>query len=187
MKRFIQPVKAAFAGLAPRERILVSAVAGLVAFAILWFGGVDPLFSAADRVEVRVATAEQRLELMKRLRRDYDEVSQRLTSVEERIRKGGRGNLRTHLEQLAKKANVKIESMEPQASPADESYREAKVEVGLKQVGLSETVRYLHEIETAKRVLSVKALRVRSRSAVKGKPGSNLLDVTFTVSSFQPK
>ncbi len=181
MMQLLQPAKAAFAGLAPRERILVSTVAGLVAFTILWFGGVHPLLATADRVEERVAAAEQRLELMKRLRRNYDEVSQRLTVVEERIRKGGRGNLRTDLEQLAKKVNVKIESMEPQASPADESYREAKVEVGLKQVGLSETVRYLHEIESTPQVLSVKALRIRTRP-----DDSQLLDVTFTVSSFEP-
>jgi type II secretory pathway component PulM len=187
MKQIIQQIRAAFAGLAPRERVLVGIVGGLVAFGILWLAGVSPLLAAADRAEERVAAAEQRLEVMKRLRREYDEVSQRLLSVEQRIRKGGRGNLRTNLEQLAKKASVKIESMEPQSSPANENYREAKVEVGLKEVGLNETVRYLHEIEAAQQVLSVKALRLRSRSDTKAKTASNLLDVTFTVSSFQPK
>ena len=166
--------------------VLLHVVNGLLVFALFWFGGVLPLLGAADRAEERVAMAEQRLEVMKRLRREYDEVSQRLTSVEERIRKGGRGNLRTNLERLAKQANVKIESMEPQASPSDDTYREAKVEVTLKQVGLNESVRYLHEIESAEEVLSVKALRMRSRSDAKAQPGSNLLDVTFTVSSFQP-
>ena len=187
MKRLLQQIKAAFDGLAPRERVLVATVAGLVAFAILWFAGVSPLLASANRAEERVAAAEQRLEVMKRLRREYDEVSQRLASVEERIQKGGRGNLRTNLERLAKKANVKVETMEPQSSPANESYREAKVEVGLKQVGLNETVRYLHEIESAQQVLSVKALRLRSRTDTKAAAGPNLLDVTFTVSSFQPK
>lgn len=186
MKQLLQRLQAAFAGLQPRERLLVSTVAGLLVFAIFWFGGVLPLLGAADRAEERVAMAEQRLEVMKRLRREYDDVSQRLASVEERIRKGGRGNLRTNLERLAKQANVKIESMEPQASPSDETYREAKVEVTLKQVGLNESVRYLHEIESAEEVLSVKALRMRSRTDGKAAPGSNLLDVTFTVSSFQP-
>jgi hypothetical protein len=77
--------------------------------------------------------------------------------------------------------------MEPQSSPANESYREAKVEVTLKEVGLSEAVRYLHEIESSQRVLSVKALRMRSRTGTRNDPEANLLDVTFTVSSFQPK
>jgi len=186
LKQILAPVRKAFAGLAPRERLLVSIVGALLAVAIVWLGVVMPLLGAADAVEERVATAEQRLELMKRLRREYDEVGQRLASVEERIRKGGRGNLRTNLERIAKQANVKIESMEPQASPSNETYREAKVEVTLKQVGLNESIRYLHEIESAQQVLSVKALRMRSRSDGKAAPGSNLLDVTFTVSSFQP-
>lgn len=187
MKQLLQRIRAAFAGLATRERMLVSIVGALVAFAIVWFGGVEPLIAAGERAQDRVAAAEQRLLVMKRLRRDYDEVSQRLTSVEERIRQGGRGNLRTHLEQLARTANVKIESMEPQSAPANDLYREAKVEVGLSKVGLNEATRYLHEIESSRQVLSVKALRVRSRSDSKSDPGANLLDVTFTVSSFQPK
>lgn len=186
MKQLLQRLSAAFVALAPRERMLVSVVGGLVAFAILWFGGVEPLLAAAANAEDRVASAEQHLQVMKRMRREYDEVSQRLTSVEERIRQGGRGNLPTTLENLAKRANVRVESMEPQASPANDLYREAKLEVGLKQVGLNETIRYLHEIESAPQVLSVKALRMRTRSDGKGN-APNLLDVTFSVSSFQPR
>jgi type II secretory pathway component PulM len=187
MKQYLRPVQKAYADLAPRERVLVSIVGVLLAFAVVWLGGVSPLLTAGDRAEERVATAEQQLQVMKRLRSEYDEVSQRLQSVEARIRESGRGNLRTDLERLAKQANVKIESMEPQSSPANESYREAKVEVTLKEVGLSETVRYLHEIESSQRVLSVKALRMRSRTGSRSDPEANLLDVTFTVSSFQPK
>ena len=71
--------------------------------------------------------------------------------------------------------------MEPQASPANDRYRETKVEVGLKQVSLPQTVRYLHEIEETRQVLSVKALRIRTRV-----DQPELLDVTFTVSSFEP-
>ena len=187
MRQLLQRLSAAFAGLAPRERLLVSTVGALLGFGILWFGGVEPLLAAGASAGDRVAAAEQRLEATKRMRRNYDDVSQRLASVEERIRKGGRGNLRTTLESLAKKASVKVESMEPQSSPANETYREAKVEVGLRQVGLNETIRYLHEIESAPQVLSVKALRMRTRSDGKAMSGSNLLDVTFSVSSFQPK
>ena len=42
-------------------------------------------------------------------------------------------------------------------------------------------LRYLHEIESTPEALSVKALRMRSRA---DKP--EFLDVTFTVSSFEP-
>ena len=121
------------------------------------------------------------IRLMKRLRREFDDVNHRLTAVEERIGKGSKGNLRTTLETLARQAAVTIESMEPQASPANDRYRETKVEVGLKQVSLPQTVLYLHEIESTEQVLSVKALRIRTRV-----DQPDLLDVTFTVSSFEP-
>jgi hypothetical protein len=71
--------------------------------------------------------------------------------------------------------------MEPQASPASEAYRETKVEVGLRNVTLAQTVNYLHQIESSSQVLSVKALRIRTRPDV-----PEFLDVTFTVSSFEP-
>jgi len=100
--------------------------------------------------------------------------------VEQRIASGPRGNLRSTLESLATAAGVRVDSMEPQASPAHETYRETKVEVGLKGVALSEMVNYLQRIESAPQVLSIKTLRVRSRS-----DESKTLDVTFTVSSFE--
>jgi hypothetical protein len=66
-------------------------------------------------------------------------------------------------------------------APANEQYNETKMEVTLKQVDLPRTVRYLHEIESTPDLLSVKSLRVRIRP-----DKSELLDVTFTVSSFEP-
>ena len=180
MKQLLQRLRAAFGNLAARERLLVSIVGVILAATVLWLGVVQPVLAAGARVEQRVTLAEQ-LELMKRLRREFDDVHHRLTVVEERIGKGSKGNLRTTLETLARQAAVTIESMEPQASPANDRYRETKVEVGLKQVTLPQTVRYLHEIESTEQVLSVKALRIRTRV-----DQPDLLDVTFTVSSFEP-
>ena len=76
---------------------------------------------------------------------------------------------------------MKVESMEPQASPDHSKYRETKVEVGLRNVTLAQTVHYLHQIDIAPQALSVKSLRIRTRAEQ-----PDLLDVTFTVSSFEP-
>jgi type II secretory pathway component PulM len=180
MKQRLRSLMTAFTALAPRERMLVSAVGVLLALIVVWFAGVQPFLALGERAAGRVVQAEQQLEVMKRLRREFDEVNQRLVAVEGRIRSGDQGNLRTTLEDLARRAEVKIDSMEPQASPASERYRETKVEVVLKQVSLPHTVRYLHEIESMEQLLSVKALRIRTRPE-----DSALLDVTFTVSSFE--
>jgi type II secretory pathway component PulM len=180
MKALWARLQALFANLAPRERLLVSLV-GVLAVALLGVLVVLQLLAAGDRLDARVAAAEQQLEAMARLRREFDEVSGRLGAIEQRVREGPRGNLRTTLESLAQKADVKIESMEPQASPTHDRYRETKVEVGLREVTLAQAVSYLHEIEQTPQPLSVKALRIRTRP---DKP--ELLDVTFTVSSFEP-
>jgi type II secretory pathway component PulM len=180
MMQFLQQLRSTFENLAPRERGLVGAVGGMLVITLVWFGMLQPLLASGARVSQRVVAAEQQLLAMTRLRREFDEVNHRLTAVEQQIQRGPQGNLRTTLETLASQAAVKIESMEPQASPSNDRYRETKVEVGLKQVTLPQTVRYLHEIESTDQLLSVKALRIRTRP---NKP--ELLDVTFTVSSFE--
>jgi general secretion pathway protein M len=174
-------LRALYEGLSPRERLLVGGV-GLAAAAVIGaFGIVLPALGQGDAVRQRAATAEQSLGAMARLRRDYDDVRQRLADVEGRIAAGPRGNLRTTLEDLARQAGVRVESMEPQASPAHARYRETKVQVGLESVTLEQAVKYLHEIESHRQVLSVKSLRLRTRA-----DQPSLLDVSFTVSAFEP-
>ncbi len=179
MRELLARLRAAWANLGDRERLLVSGAGASVLIALVWLLVVMPALRYRDSVSVRVAAADQELQVMARLRGEYDEVSRRLAAVEAQIRSGSRGNLRTSLEELAQQAGVKIESMEPQSSPTNESYRETKVEVALKGVTLPQTVNYLHRIEGA--VLSVKSLRIRTRADT-----PELLDVTFTVSSFEP-
>ena len=171
----------AFNGLEARERRLVAAALGLLAVALLYLVVVSPLLGAADAGGERRLGAEQQLAAMQRLRREYDDLQVRLADVEQRIARGSRGNLRTTLETLARQASVKVESMEPQASPSHPQYRETKVEVGLRSVTLAQTVKYLHQIDISPEALSVKSLRMRTRP-----DQPELLDVTFTVSSFEP-
>lgn len=180
MKELLTRLRAAWANLADRERLLVSLAGGALVIVLVWLLGVMPALAHRERISARVAAAQQELEVMARLRAEYDEVSRRLATVEQQIRSGNRGNLRTVLENLAQQTGVKIESMEPQTSPENETYRETKVEVSLKSVTLPQTVNYLHRIEGE--VLSVKSLRIRTRT-----DQPELLDVTFTVSSFEPR
>jgi type II secretory pathway component PulM len=174
-------LRSAYEGLSSREQMLVLAAGALLGLALLYLVVVSPIRRFAASASQRVTTAEQELELVRRLRREYDEVHGRLATVEERIRNGPRGEIFTTLEKLAADSAVKVDSMEPRTSPASDSYRETKVQVALKGVTLAQLVNYLHRIDSAEQVLSIKSLRIRSR---KDKP--ELLDVTFTVSSFEP-
>jgi type II secretory pathway component PulM len=174
-------IAVALAGLAPRERLLLSVVAGLFVVVVVWLGGVMPFLGAVRGAASRVENAERDLTSALRVRAELDAVQGRLGAVEARIREGPRGNLFTTLEELAAQSAVKVESMEPQAGAVQEPYRETKVQVVLKQVTLAQVVNFLHKIESAPQLLSVKSLRVRARSEKK----EDLLDVTFTVSSFE--
>ena len=181
MSGFWERLRTAFENLSARERILVAAAGVSLTIAVLIVGVVTPLLGLGEGVEQNLRAAEQQLLVVERMRREFDDVDQRLKNVEQRILSGPRGNLRTTLETLARQASVKVESMEPQASPAHDRYRETKVEVGLGGVTLAQAVSYLHQIESARQMLSVKSLRIRTRPE---KP--DLLDVSFTVSSFEP-
>ena len=181
MNELLDRVRSALGSLAPRERLLLGGAAATLLVTLLWIGVVMPALSSLDRARARVTTAERDLEIARRVQTDLREMQGRLGAVEQRIKSGPKGNVFTTLEELAKKSAVKVESMEPQAAPAQERYKETKVQVALKQVTLAQAVSFLHGVESAPQLLSVKSLRVRTRAEQK----EDLLDVTFTVSSFE--
>ena len=181
MKKVWSRVRAAFDDLSERERMLVLIAGALVLAFTFYFGVIQSSLGFRSDAQHRLTQAEQQLMVMSRLRKEFDDVNERLTSVEQRIQNSTRGNLRTTLESLALASQVTVESMEPQSTPSDDRYRETKVEVALKRVTLQQTVSYLHQIESSEEVLSVKSLRMRTR-----KDQPDFLDVTFTVSTFEP-
>lgn len=177
-------------GLAPRERILVGIAGGALALTILLFGLILPIMSATDNATQGADDAERELVAMHRMKREWDGLHQRLSSVENRIKTSRNGgNLLTLLESLAARAGVKPTSMEKRQSGESEEYEETKVEVSLKNVTLQQAVSYLSSIESADQPLSVKSLRIKRRPARpragEEKP-EDLIDVTFSVSGFKP-
>jgi general secretion pathway protein M len=174
-------LRAAFEGLAPRERALVGSATALLLVSAVVLGVVRPVLGAASNAAERLTQAERELEAVAGLRERFDEVNARLAAVESRIRGGPQGEIFTALEDLARQSAVKIDSMEPRTTPASEEYRETKVQVALRGVTLAQAVNYLHRIESAPQLLSIKTLRMRTRA-----DQPDLLDVTFTVSSFEP-
>ena len=168
--------------LSPRERVLLSIMGGTTAVFLLALVVVNPLLAALDRGSQRVFAAEQELQAMIRLERDYNEIHRQLQSTEEKITGNKeRRDVLTQLESLASRAEVKVDSMKERQAANHDEYRETRVEVALKKVTLAQTTEYLHSIETSERLFAVKSMRIRTRS-----DGSDLLDVTFTVPSFEP-
>lgn len=174
-------IRAAFDDMTARERLALWAMGVAAGCVLVWLLVVLPVNAARARAAERVERAEQQIGMMVHLRAQYEEIAGRLSRVETRIQSGPRGNIFTTLETLARNSAVKIESLEPQAAPAGDHYTEEKVQVVLKNVTLSQLTRYLDQIESSPQLLSIKALRIRTRV---DKP--EFLDVNFTVSAFEP-
>ncbi len=180
MNALLSRITDAWHDLSAREQILLAAAGALTVVAVLVVGIIQPIVGYAGQVGTRVEAAEQQLVAMNRLRRQYDVVNASLSKVEERISANiEKRNLLTLLETLADASSVKVNSMEERKAQDDAKYKETRVEVRLKGVTLRDTVSYLHAIESSDQLLTVKSLRVKNRS-----DSSDLLDVTFNVSTF---
>lgn len=183
MSGLLDRLRNALASLAPRERLLLGGAGSVLLLTVLWLAVALPAISSVRDAEERVANAERDLATARRLQGTLAEIQGRLGTVEKRIREGPKGNIFTTLEDLARQSAVKVESMEPQAAPAQDHYKETKVQVVLKQVTLAQAVAFLHGVESSPQLLSVKSLRIRTRAEQK----EDMLDVTFTVSSFEAR
>ncbi len=190
MNEILGRIRVLWDGLAPRERLLVGLAGGALAFVVLFFGIVMPIRSAMEHASSEAEDAEREVALMHRMKREWDGLSARLESVESRIQRSRGGpNLLTLLESLATRAGVKPTSMEKRQSGESAKYEETKVEVSLKNVTLEQAVTYLASIEDADQPLSVKSLRIKRRPARVRRDDEkavDLIDVTFSVSSFKP-
>ncbi|MCG8589930.1 MAG: type II secretion system protein M [Proteobacteria bacterium] len=174
-------IRAFWDNLSQSERRLLSALGVTFAAAILYLIVIVPIENAMSNAHNRVEVAEDQLQSMLRLRRQFEQVNGRLAVIERRIQTNReRRDIFTLLESLASRAQVKVDSMEQRTAPEGDRYRETRVEVALRGVTLQQAVNYLKSIELENRVLSVKSLRMRTRA---DKP--ELLDVTFSVSSFE--
>ena len=182
MKEIWTRILATWDNLSLRERALLSLMGGTAAVLVLSLVVVNPLLSALDRGAQRIDSADQELQAMLRLERNYREVHGQLQTTEEKIRGNReRRNVLTQLESLASRASITVDAMKERQAANHDEYRETRVEVALKKVTLKQTTQYLHSIEISERLFAVKSMRIRTRS-----DGSELLDVTFTVSSFEP-
>lgn len=181
MSELLARVQAVWDNFSAQERLLLSTLAVLLGGLLLFIVVINPILSASTNARVRVEAGEKDLEMMLRLRREYEAINVRLVGVEQRIKDNrDKQNTLTTLESLASGANVKIDSMEERKSPDHELYRETRVEVSLKNVTLTQVVSLLHSIESSRRQFSIKGLRIKTRA-----DKDDTLEVGFTVSSFE--
>ncbi len=182
MNDWIEQLRALVRNRSPRERwlmVLAGCVAGLLT--VQWFLA-RPLRSELARSRAASERLEDDLQLAARMSRDIRQLRAELAVIEARIKPGETTNLFTLLEGLAGQAQIRdqLESIKPKQASGNERYPETRVEVSIKGATLEQTIQFLYEIESAPVLLIVRSLRIKSRE-----DDSQLLDVSFSVSSFK--
>jgi hypothetical protein len=181
MIELLAPLRRYLMERSPRERWLIVLAACALSVIALDAWVLSPLAARAERLAVETRRLEADLLGAARLAREVRLLGAQVAVVEERIRPGEKTNLFTLLESLAQKSGVKdqLESIKPKQPSGNQRYPETRVEVSLTGATLAQTVRFLHEIESAPMHLIVRSLRIKSRG-----DAANLLEVSFSVSSF---
>jgi hypothetical protein len=86
------------------------------------------------------------------------------------------------LAQDAKISQEQLESIEPKQPSENKKYPETRAEVRLKGTSLEQAIDFLYRIQTSNSHLIVRSLKMRTRGDASGSP---VLDVSFSVSSFE--
>jgi len=164
-----------------RERWLIAGVGVVVVTLLVQTIFVSPLQALTEEGRAQEEKLQGDLKRAERLAPQVKRVRDEIAVVETRIQPGAQTNLAQLLEQLAAEAQIRerLESVKPKRGSNNDRYPETRVDVQLRGVTLPQAVQYLFRIETAPLYLIVRSLSMKTQS------GSALLDVSFTVSSFQ--
>lgn len=182
MKRLLAILRSFLDARSPRERWILALGGVTLIVLMVNFAVAQPLRARVERGEAQVARLQGELERAVRLARSVGELQTAVRQTEERIAPGEKTNLFTLLENIAEEARIKdrLESIKPKQPSTNALYPETRLEVSLKGATLEQTVKLLYAIDTAPAHLIIRSLRIKSRP-----DGSDLLDVSISVSSFE--
>ncbi len=183
LKRFnVETLYNTFLGLNPREQIF--ALVGLGVAVLILFG--LPLGLASSKLsgleEAIVQGREKQREIARQLDQ-YQQLSQRLKSLESKISKGFDSTITTTLATLAEKSGIKdrIQNIRDKGATSSELFDKISVEVKLAKVTVSQLMDYLYNIEQHPELfLRLDQIRMKRRFDNK-----QLMDVTFEVSTYR--
>jgi chromosome segregation ATPase len=143
---------------------------------------VSPLKARTEAAKTEADRLETGLQRAARLAPEIRRLQQEIAQVESKIQPGAQTNLLQLLEQIAEAAQMRdrLESVKPKRASGNDQYPESRAEVQLRGATLPQLVQFLYRIQTADLYLIVRSLSIKSRN-----DDTQLLDVSFSVSSFQ--
>jgi hypothetical protein len=146
-----------------QKQHLLGAV-GVVLFLGLVLGGVHALVGARERLELRIATDERRLQELLELEQAYRQFTAENAGLKDALSKRRQDfTLFGFLEALANGDGLRgqIEFMRPSVKALNETFQEEQVEMRLNGVGMKSLLAFLYHIETAAEQIRVKRLTMR--------------------------
>jgi len=147
-----------------RQKQLLVAAVGVVLFLGLALGVVHALVGARERLELKIATDERRLQELLELEQAYRQFTAENAGLKEALTKRRQDfTLFGFLEALANRDGLRpqIEFMRPSVKALNETFQEEQVEMRLNGVGVKSLIAYLYHIETAPEQIRVKRLTMR--------------------------
>ncbi|HLG20189.1 MAG TPA: type II secretion system protein GspM [Bdellovibrionota bacterium] len=177
----LEVVKTYYARLTERERLIVlgSVAAGILFIMIVIYSA---LLAATASMDSRIEKNRKNMKRLQELQSVYIQSERQIRELDQMIRRTDPSfQAATHLEQLARRYGITIDSLKDRPGPPNDLYRETQVSVSVRQITLRALMSYLFDIETSRQLLRVSSLQVRPNFT-----DPTLLQVTFVVSTFQP-
>jgi len=168
--------------LSERDRkIVIGSGIALIVFVMLFTYYLIDL--SLDNKESKIENSIKNFDKIIELREEYRSSVLILKKIEETIKNSpGNFTLGSHLEKIADRKGVKIDSLGKPRDIPNEFYKETQVEVKINQVSLKTLVQFLHDVESSQNFLKITSIRIRPNYT---KP--EYLDLVFSVSTFSPK
>lgn len=169
--------------LSDREKLVVGIGGACLAVLAFWLGVWEPTRAHLELQTRRVQAKRGEYREVQELGRRFENLRTRIEGIEAHLRRSRDFSILSYLEGLARRLQVqdRIVQMRPRPGEVSRYYRENSVEIRMERVRLPELVRYLYEVENSPELLRIKQIQVRPRF-----DDSDLLDVRFQVSSYEP-
>jgi type II secretory pathway component PulM len=186
MSAFVETLRGRFGDLVsamtPRDKKLFVGLVVFVYVAVLggvfWFGRAQ-----LRALQDTVAEREETLTMAKVLAADQAEGAEQVRTIEDELRRNATQDLPSFMEKAAQKVGVsaQLQGVREKGSTTQGTLEERSYGVELSRLSLQQLVDFLHEVETAKYPLKIRAAKVKTQTLA----GQKVLNVTFEVSAFR--
>ena len=147
-----------------REKYVVYAASGLIAFFILMQVIISPIINKKERLTRTLQAKTKSLEEMRIFQSEYGIIREEAGLSKKRFEARNKDfTLFSFLDRLADKSGIKnhITYMKPSASTREKTgYKVSKVEMKLQDITLKQLTSYLHGVETSKNIVSIKRISI---------------------------